>query len=840
MLAALKLGGGAFRQPYQARSAAEYVPWEEELLPGIICTKDLDLLVVYEYEGTDVDGQMQQSIDAMAGQFEKALGLLDADVAIWTGAFRRRSTEYPHGRFSDEFAASVDGAWKKQMTSGSQYSNLHLVAFTLSHRGARGSFLSQVRKQVEAGSSVPSALWRVVSASLSETQLEREFATQFRRDAGRLQDIAASVLGAVPQLKAVRLTGEALRSALKFVISPASAMQPVRESRLEPLLDSYLPDNKLAMTSTQMVFSGPTSNRHAAAISIKDWPDSTQPGLIDALLALPVELSIAQTFKTLSQSQAKRFIDDKRRYNQQRRTGLKDALISVITKRPISHEDSDQGRVHNIGEAMEALSAMRAERRVYGFYNLSLIIFGDTAAQCEEAVRLAVDVVQAQGYVCLREGVGMLRAFMATLPGRHEEIQRWHFANTGHVADLAFTRTISIGKRQSDYLTEQLGRRCAALTLFPTEYSTPFSYDMLHGQVGHTFIVGPPGAGKTVLTNFMAMQFMRYGDVNVIRFDKDYSCYIPTLLTGGSHIDLTSGDVKLNPWRLVRQPNHRAWLARFAKTLIEANGYQWTADDDVAVKRALDALATLPEDQVCIDALADSLGSERLRRQLAPWLPGGSQGALFSSIEDNFEVSSNTCIEMGNLLLDRVAAPRLIDYLTYRVRMLLEQQTIKPTFIDIQEAWAFLADPLFRKEIENWLKTLRKKNGSVFMSTQSVQDASMSEIFATIGDSMPTRIFLPNRQARSEKWRQIYTEALGLNDAQLSRITEGTDYQDFYLVRGDFSRMLMFRLPPHILAGLRSDKRALAVFRKHMPTDPRARRDWEWKQRYVDEVISAA
>ena len=840
MLAALRLQKDAFRPPYAARSAAEYVPWEEELLPGVLCTKDLDLVIVYEYAGTDVDGLLRENIDAMAGQLEKALALLDPDVAVWTGAFRRRSTEYPHGRFADEFSASVDGAWKDEMTSGTQFSNLHLIAFTLSHRGAKGSFLKQVRKQVEGGAGLPQALWRVVAASMSEVQLEREFASQFRQEAARLQDTAASVLGAVPQLKTARLTGEALRSALKFIISPASSMQPVRESRLQPLLDAYLPDNTLSLTNSQMIFRGASSQRHAAAVSIKDWPDSTQPGLIDALLALPIELSVAQTFKALSQAQAKRFIDEKRRYNQQRRTGIKDALVSVITKRPVSHEDSDQGRVHNIGEAMEALTAMRAERRVYGFYNLSLIVFGDAAAQCEEAVRLAVDLIQSQGYVCLREGVGMLRAFMATLPGRHDEIQRWHFANTGHVADLAFTRTISTGKRQSEYLTEQLGRKCAALTLFPTEYSTPFSYDLLHGQVGHTFIVGPPGAGKTVLTNFMAMQFMRYGDVNVIRFDKDYSCYIPTLLTNGAHIDLTAGAVKLNPWRLVRQPNHRAWLARFAKTLMEANGYQWTADDDVAVKGALDALAHLPEDQVCIAAFNDSIGMERLRRQLGPWLPGGTYGHLFSSTVDNFEVSSNTCIEMGNLLLDRVAAPRLIDYLTYRVRMLLEQQTMKPTLIDIQEAWSFLADPIFRKEIENWLKTLRKKLASVILSTQSVQDASMSEIFATIGDSMPNRIFLPNRQARSEKWRQIYTEALGLNDAQLARITEGVDYRDFYLVRGEFSRMLMFRLPPHILAGLRSDKRALQVFRAHLPDDQHARKTWDWKQAYVDEIIRSA
>lgn len=814
------------------------MPWEEELLPGVICTKDLDLVTLYEYHGTDVDGLMEAQIDGMAAQLEKALALLDARVAVWTGALRRRSTDYPAGRFHDEFAASVDAAWREGMTAGTQFSNLHLIAFTLENRHGRGSLFTRVGAQVANGRSFLGALAGSVATVFSEAKLEDLFASVFRRDAQRLRETAASVLGAVPQLKPHRLEGEALRSVLKFLLSPASGLQPVRRSRLEPLLDSYLPDNAIRLDGNQIVFRGASTQRHAAVISIKDWPDATRPGLIDGLLALPTELAVAQTFKSVKQSAAQRYIETTRRYNQQRRTNLKDVALAKLTDSHLAEEDEDHGRNHNVREANEALLAMRSERRVYGYYNFTLVVFGDTAAACEESVRIALDLVQAQGYVCIRETVGMLAGFRATLPGRHQEILRWHFANTGHVADLAFTRTIETGHRQSAYFTEQLGRPCPALMLIPTEYSTPFWYDLNFGQVGHALIIGPTGAGKTVLTNFMAMQFARYGDVNIIRLDKDYSCYIPTMLTNGTHIDLTSGDVKLNPWRLVRQPQHRAWLARFAKSLIVSNGYPWTSDDDIAVKRSLDALAHLPEREIHIEGLADTLGSEELRRQLAPWLPGGTLGNLFSSGIDNFEVSSNTCIELGNLLIDPVASPRLIDYITYRIRMLLDAQTVKPTLIDVQEAWAFLADPLFRREIDNWLKTLRKKLAAVILSTQSLQDASSSEVFGSIGDNVPTRIFLPNTQARSEKWRRIYSEALGLNDAQIARVADSVPYRDFYLVRGEFSRMLMFRLPPHILAGLRSDKRALALLRQRMPLDPVARHGWEWKQAFVEELIA--
>ena len=49
-------GGGRVTRRPATRSAIEYVPWEEELLGGVLCTKDLDLVVIYEYDGTDLDG----------------------------------------------------------------------------------------------------------------------------------------------------------------------------------------------------------------------------------------------------------------------------------------------------------------------------------------------------------------------------------------------------------------------------------------------------------------------------------------------------------------------------------------------------------------------------------------------------------------------------------------------------------------------------------------------------------------------------------------------------------------------------------------------------------------
>src|SRR3546814_5739821 len=74
-----------------------------------------------------------------------------------------------------------------------------------------------------------------------------------------------------------------------------------------------------------------------------------------------------------------------------------------------------------------------------------------------------------------------------------------------------------------------------------------------------------------------------------------------------------------------------------------------------------------------------------------------------------------------------------------------------PTLLILDEAWLFLDEPSFAARIRQWLKTLRKKNVSVIFATQSLADIKDSSIAPAIIESCPSRIFLPNPQARSEE-----------------------------------------------------------------------------------------
>lgn len=117
----------------------------------------------------------------------------------------------------------------------------------------------------------------------------------------------------------------------------------------------------------------------------------------------------------------------------------------------------------------------------------------------------------------------------------------------------------------------------------------------------------------------------------------------------------------------------------------------------------------------------------------------------------------------------------------------------------LDEAWLFLKDALFAAQIQDWLKTLRKRNVAVVFASQELADVERSPIASTILEACATRIFLPNDRAREPRTRAFY-EASGLNDRQIELIAHATPKRDYYVVSRDGCRMIELGLGPATLA----------------------------------------
>ena len=115
------------------------------------------------------------------------------------------------------------------------------------------------------------------------------------------------------------------------------------------------------------------------------------------------------------------------------------------------------------------------------------------------------------------------------------------------------------------------------------------------------------------------------------------------------------------------------------------------------------------------------------------------------------------------------------------------------TLLILDEAWLFLDNSLFATQIKAWLKTLRKKNVSVLFATQSLADIEQSTIAATLIDSCPQKIFLPNERAREAMLEDFYRR-FGLNDRQIDIIAEATPKSDYYMVSPRGNRLFSLKL----------------------------------------------
>lgn len=201
------------------------------------------------------------------------------------------------------------------------------------------------------------------------------------------------------------------------------------------------------------------------------------------------------------------------------------------------------------------------------------------------------------------------------------------------------------------------------------------------------------------------------------------------------------------------------------------------------------------------DRAASLAKSPRAAREALGTLP-----PWFDAVEPEQASERIKAFETDHLLRHQ-AAPLAISHL---VRRLDERFDGAPTLLLLDEAWWALAHGALGAAIDDWLRTLRKKNVSVVVATQAIADLTTSPFAATLLEQIPTRVFLPNARAL-EPSTQAHYRALGLNDRTIQLIGQATPKRDYFVSSPAGSVLIDFSLGPT----------ALALCARSTPTDQR-------------------
>ena len=150
--------------------------------------------------------------------------------------------------------------------------------------------------------------------------------------------------------------------------------------------------------------------------------------------------------------------------------------------------------------------------------------------------RHVLRIFAAHDAKAIREGYGQLPAWFCRLPAQPRKRQvRSVFVSAGAAACLAPIYGPPTGEARSPHLDR------AALAILETQWQTPFHYDLFHGDVGHTLVLGATGAGKSFTLNFLLVQALQYNP-RVLILDLGGSYRWITRFLGGGYLELSPDD----------------------------------------------------------------------------------------------------------------------------------------------------------------------------------------------------------------------------------------------------------------------------------------------------------
>ena len=750
---------------YQNRPSrlADYLPWVSLIAPGVVLNKDGSFQRTARYRGPDLDSATQSELIAISARINDALKRFGSGWALFFEADRHQITGYPHSDFPDPASWLVDeerrGGFEAEQVHFDTSFFLTLCYLPPEDRTSRAEGLLLETPDHKRSFDVHDHLESFV------TQTDRAF------------DLFASAL---PELEP--LDDAATLSYLHSTISTKRHNIAVPE--IPMYLDAILADCPLTGGLEPML-----GDAHLRVITILSFPGSTTPGILDALNNLGMSYRWCSRFIAMDKPEATKELGKYRRQWFAKRKSVMAILKEVMTNEQSVLVDTDAD--NKALDADEALQELGSDHVAFGYFTTTIVVQDEDAALVAEKIRNVERAVSSAGFAAIHESVNAMDAWLGTLPGHLYANVRQPLISTLNLAHMTPLSSVWAGQQHNAHLDGP------PLLMAETGGATPFRLNLHQGDVGHTIVVGPTGAGKSVLLSLLALQFRRYPDSQIYIFDKGGSARAATLGMDGTWFDL-GGDGKLafQPLARIEDTHQRSWAQEWICGLIAHEQGPVTPDIKDSVWSALCNLAQAPVQERTLTGLVALLQDNTLRQALTPYTLNGPHGRLLDADDDKLNLGAVQCFEMEELMHTKSAVLPTLTYLFHRLE---EQFDGKPSLLILDEAWVFLDDPEFAGRIREWLKTLRKRNVSVIFATQSLSDIANSSIAPAIIESCLSRIFLPNERALEPQQRKIY-DAFGLNARQAEIISRAVPKREYYYQSRQGNRLFDLNLGPIALA----------------------------------------
>jgi len=731
-----------------ATRLADFLPWAALVTTGVVLNKDGSFQRTAHFRGPDLDSAVPAELVGVAGRLNNALRRLGSGWAIFVEAQRLPSSTYPESSFSDAASALVDAERKAAFEEeGAHYESAYFLTFlylppSWESAGAE-RFLYEGRSRGEGADA-----HEILTGFMDRTDRVLKLLEGFMPESRWLDD---------PE------TLTYLHSCI------STRRQRVRVPDVPMYLDALLVDQPLIGGLEPKL-----GNSHLRMLTIVGFPAATTPGILDELNRLAFAYRWSTRAIMLDKTDATRLLTRIRRQWFAKRKSIAAILKEVMTNEASTLLDTD---AHNKAiDADAALQELGSDAVGAAYCTVTVTVWDGDPRIADERLRLVEKVIQGRDFTCMVESVNAVDAWFGSLPGHAYANVRQPPVSTLNLAHMIPLSAVWPGPVRDEHF------EAPPLFYGRTEGATPFRFSLHVGDVGHTLVVGPTGAGKSVLLALMALQFRRYAKAQVFAFDFGGSIRAAALAMGGDWHDLggalteeAATPVALQPLALIDDIAERGWAAEWVSALLAREKITITPEVKDHLWSALGSLASAPAGERTLTGLSVLLQSTALKRALQPYCLGGSFGRLLDAEAEWLGDGAVQVFETEGLI-GTGAASAVLAYLFHRIEARLDG---RPTLLIVDEGWLALDDEGFAGQLREWLKTLRKKNASVVFATQSLSDIDGSVIAPAIIESCPTRLFLPNERAIEPQITAIYRR-FGLNDRQIEILARATPKRDYY------------------------------------------------------------
>jgi type IV secretion/conjugal transfer VirB4 family ATPase len=751
--------------------------------PEVFLTKSGETGVVLEVRGVDYECLDQAAIDGFTKRLESALKLFDENCLVYQYLFKRNNQVIPYQLYANPV---VDAAIESRMAylaskAGTLFS-LSVYYILLYQRSETSTRLETTLSRFLEHPS--KSFFEFCTQSLSTKNTVMVLGKDLDEAQAAVLQKARNFILQVSDFLPARILGKheafaVLKRTLNFDPEKLHAARLKHDT----FLDYYLPESHIGCYRRHLR----VDDDYVKVLTLKEPSAQSFPLIFKRLLEVEANYHIVTEWKKEDSAKTRRTIQAKRRhFHNTKRSFASQVSLNDPPVQDILLDDSKEAQVRELGEGLQEIEIAG---NYFGLFSLTVVIYDRDLAKVERACAEFYKVFSIHDAQLYEEKCNLLNAFLAAVPGNHAFNLRYlYLANTNY-ADFSFLFTLDSGEVRNRHL------RAEYLAVLETNHHTPYFLNLHYRDVAHTMILGRTGAGKSFVLGFLITNLQKYQPHTFI-FDLGGSFETLTQLFGGSYVrvGLESQDFKINPFSLPPTKENLDFLALFLKVLMQS---QRAGELDPASERDLyhqiENLYSVDPALRTLGVLGNTLCHD-LAGRLAKWTRGGQFGFLFDNAEDTISFSRFQSFDFQRMSGYPELLEPLLFYILHRANAVIADRETSSVFkaFFIDEAWVFLKNPSIQRYVVEALKTWRKHNAAMVLSTQSLDELKRSDILDVIIESCATKIFLAN----PDMDRDLYRRQFHLNETEVELIANLIPKQQFLVKTPDLGKVANLNVDP--------------------------------------------